>query len=446
MGEKVSGDAGRTIVRPTVVIVGAGFGGLTCARRLNGTSVSVELFDRSGFHLFTPLLYQVATALLNPSDIGYPLRTVFRHSENVRVHQAMVVGVDVTQRSVRLSTGQNVSYDYLVFATGSTDNYFGNDAVADASLGLKTLEQAARLRNHVLACLERADEEKDPDERRALLTFVVGGGGPTGVEYSGALGELIHLVAGRDYPGVPRAEVRIILVEAGARLLGGFSKHLGDYAERILRKRGIQVRTGTRVETADERSVTLTGSSVIATRTVVWTGGVRPSLPATDPPLVVALSQRAKVDSHLRVVGRKDVFVIGDAAACEDGGELPMLSAPAIQQGRYVARAILRDVAGRPGDSPFRYLDKGTMATIGRNAAVAHLRGGVELTGFLGWLAWIFVHIWYLIGFRNRLAALFSWGWNYVRFDRPIRIILQAVPDPLVSAIEEPERDERPAR
>jgi NADH dehydrogenase len=434
MGEAKGPHSRRAAARPRVVIVGAGFAGLACARKLNGTAVDVELLDRSGFHLFTPLLYQVATALLNPSDIAYPLRAVFRRSPNVRVHQTTVESVDFRRRCVRLCTGQEVKYDYLVLATGSTDNYFGSAAVAEASIGLKTLAQAARLRNHVLACLERADEEDNQDERRALLTFVVGGGGPTGVEYSGALGELIHLVAGTDYPGVLRNEVRIILVEAGARLLGGFSERLGLYAERILTRRGIEVRTGTRVETADERSVTLSGGTVVATRTIVWTGGVRPLLPLTDSPLELARSQRARVDPHLRVSGTEGVYVIGDAAAAEGGSELPMLSAPAIQQARYVAQSILGLIAGRRPTLPFRYLDKGTMATIGRNAAVAHLRGGIELTGFLGWLAWIFVHIWYLIGFRNRLAALSSWGWNYIRFDRPIRIILQATPDPLVSA------------
>lgn len=433
---KPSANTGRSPVRPRVVIVGAGFGGLTCARKLNGRSVDVEVLDASGFHLFTPLLYQVATALLNPSDIAYPLRTVFRRSSNVRAHQAMVESIDFRRRNVRLSTGQEVEYDYLVLATGSTDNYFGNAAVAGASLGLKTLEQAARLRNHVLACLERADEERDEAERRALLTFVVGGGGPTGVEYSGALGELIHLVAGRDYPGVRRSDVRIILVEAGARLLGTFSERLGRYAERVLSRRGIEVRTGTRVETADDHSVTLSGGAVVATRTVVWTGGVRPLLPISSPALELARNRRARVDAHLRVSGEKGLYVIGDAASAGDGNELPMLSAPAIQQGRFVARSILRDIAERPPEPPFRYVDKGTMATIGRNAAVAHLRGGLELTGFFGWLAWIFVHIWYLIGFRNRLAALSSWGWNYIRFDRPIRIILQATPDPLVSALD----------
>jgi NADH dehydrogenase len=431
-GDAASSSQTRAASLPRVVIVGAGFGGLVCARKLNGTAVDVELLDRSGFHLFTPLLYQVATALLNPSDIAYPLRRVFRRSRNVRVHQASVETVDFERKSVQLSTGQDVKYDYLVLSTGSTDNYFGNGAVAAAAIGLKTLEQAAGLRNHVLACLERADDEQDQVARRTMLTFVVGGGGPTGVEYSGALGELIHLVAGRDYPTVLRSEVRILLVEAGDRLLGSFSERLGRYAERVLSRRGIEVRTGTRVETADEKSVTLSDGTVIATRTLVWTGGVRPSLPTTARPLGLTRSRRAQVDSFLRVKSTERVFVIGDAAAADDGRELPMLSSPAIQQGQYVARSILRDVAGQPSQKPFHYFDKGTMATIGRNAAVAHLRGGIELTGFLGWLAWIFVHVWYLIGFRNRLVALASWGWNYVRFDRPIRIILQAAPDLMV--------------
>jgi NADH dehydrogenase len=425
---------GVASARPRVLIVGAGFGGLACARKLNGAPVDVLLLDRGGFHLFTPLLYQVATALLNPSDIAYPLRRVFRTSRNVRAYQTTVDGVDFGGQSIRLCTGEKLHYDYLVLATGSTENYFGNETVLKASIGLKTLEQATQLRNHVLACLERADQEVDTDERRALLTFVVGGGGPTGVEYSGALGELVQLVAGRDYPSVLRRDVRIILVEAGPRLLGTFSERLGRYAERVLRRRGIEVLTDARVETAGERSVTLSGGRVLATRTIVWTGGVRPLLPKVDPKLALSRSRRATVDGYLRVTGFNGVYAIGDAAAGEDGPELPMLSAPALQQGRYVARAILAELAGKKPRRLFRYFDKGTMATIGRNAAVAHLRSGLELTGFLGWMAWIFVHIWYLVGFRNRLAALFSWGWNYVRFDRPIRIILQATPDALIDS------------
>jgi NADH:ubiquinone reductase (H+-translocating) len=422
--------------RARVLIVGSGFGGLTCARALDRTSVDVLLLDRTGYHLFTPLLYQVATALLNPSDIAYPLRTVFRHSPNVRVHQTTVERAQLEKRCVSLHTGQEVPYDYLVLATGSADNYFGNERLAQVSIGLKSLEEAARLRNHVLACLERADCTEDAQERRALLTFVVAGGGPTGVEYSGALGELIELVAGRDFPTVAREGVRIVLVEGRERVLGAFSERLGRYAERILSKRGIEVLTGKLVETADDRSVTLSGGTVVPTRTLVWTGGVRPLVLRAEPALPLTGSKRGQVDAHLRVAGAENVFLIGDAAAFLEGGtELPMLSAPAMQQARYVAKSILAKQAGRRVEKPFQYIDKGTMATIGRNAAVAHLRGGLELTGLLGWLAWVFVHIWYLVGFRNRVAALSAWGWNYLRFDRPIRIILQADRDPAANSL-----------
>jgi NADH:ubiquinone reductase (H+-translocating) len=428
--------AETVLPRSRVLIVGSGFGGLTCARALDRTAVDVLLLDRTGYHLFTPLLYQVATALLNPSDIAYPLRTVFRHSPNVRVHQTTVEGAHFERKCVTLHTGQQVPYDYLVLATGSADNYFGNQRLAEVSIGLKSLEEAARLRNHVLACLERADCTEDAEERRALLTFVVAGGGPTGVEYSGALGELIELVAGRDFPTVDREGVKIVLVEGRERLLGAFSERLGRYAERVLIKRGIEVLTGKLVETADDRSVTLSGGTVIPTGTLVWTGGVRPVVLRAEPALPLTGSKRGQVDSHLRVAGAEGVYLIGDAAAFAQGGtELPMLSAPAMQQARYVAKSILSDRAGRREEIPFQYVDKGTMATIGRNAAVAQLRGGLEFTGLLGWLAWVFVHIWYLVGFRNRIAALSAWGWNYLRFDRPIRIILQADRDPAANSL-----------
>ena len=426
----------RAGTRARVVILGAGFGGLACARKLNRSAADVILLDGRGYHLFTPLLYQVATALLNPSDIAYPLRTVFRKSPNVHVRQTTVSAVDLAQQVVHTCHGEEIPFDYLVLATGSTNNYFGNEKLAESSIGLKSLEDAARLRNHVLACLERADHDDDVEERRALLTFVIAGGGPTGVEYSGALGELIKLVAGRDYPTVRMEDARIVLVEGQDRLLGTFSERLGRYAERVLTKRGIDVRTKTLVRAADERQVTLSDGTVVPTRTLVWTGGVRPLAPHTQPDPERSRRGRVRVDEFLRIRGAQRAFALGDTAGPEqDGEELPMLSAPAMQAGRYVARAIHADLMGRQPVRPFRYFDKGTMATIGRNAGIAHLRGGLELTGFLGWLAWIFVHVWYLIGFRNRILALANWAWNYVRFDRPIRIILQTTADPIVSSL-----------
>ncbi len=389
-----------------VVIVGGGFGGLACARALDGTDAAVTLLDRHNYHLFTPLLYQVATALLDPSDIAFPLRRAFRKSPNVRFRQATVTGVDLDARTLRTHADDEIGYDTLVLATGGTNNYFGNAPLAEHSIGMKA------------------------DERRTWLTFVVVGGGPTGVEYAGALDELLDLVVGRDYPSLKRSDARIVLVEGLDRLLGAFHPKLGRYAEETLRRFGIEVRTQALVEKADDSSVTLRSGETIHARTIVWSAGVRPSDPLNGAPR--ARSKRLEADEFLRLRGRDDVFVIGDAAAvATPKGELPMLSPPAMQEGRYVARAIK---TGR-STKPFHYLDKGTMATIGRHAAVADVRG-VKLKGILGWLAWLFVHIYYLIGFRNRVAVLASWGWNYFLRDRPIRLIVRGDPDPLADEID----------
>ena len=418
--------------RPRVVIAGAGFGGLACARELDGEPVDVILLNQHNFHLFSPLLYQVATGLLNPSDIGYPLRTVFRHSPNVRFRQATVTRVDLVGKVVKLDGGPPLSYDYLVLATGSTDNYFGNEQVARVSLGLKTLEDATRLRNHVLTCLERADAEPDPDARRRLLTFVMVGGGPTGVESSGALSELMHIVAGKDYHQISRTETRVILIEGTDRLLNAFSARLGRYARRVLERRGVEVLTGALVKSANSHSVTLADGTEIACATIIWSAGVRPNDPIGESPVPRFRNARIQVDAWLRIPGASGAYGIGDAASPRIGDrELPMLSPPAMQAGRYVARSIVDDVRRLQVErQPFHYVDKGTMATIGRNAGVTHLPGGLEFTGFLGWLTWLFVHIYYLIGFRNRLSALGSWAWDYIRHDRPIRIILAAGPEP----------------
>src|SRR5438132_9695162 len=271
--------------RPRVVIVGAGFGGLACARKLDGDPVNVVILDQHNYHLFTPLLSQVAPGLLNPTDIAYPLRTIFRHSPNVRFRQATVTRVDLASKLVRLDASPPLSYDYLVLATGSTDNYFGNQEVARVSLGLKSLEDATRLRNHVLTCLERADAEPDPEARRALLTVVVVGGGPTRVESSGALSELMQIVAGKDYHQISRAEIRVILVEGADRLLNAFSVRLGRYARKVLERRGVEVRTGTLVKTANGHSVMLADGSAIACSTLIWSAGVRPNDPIGDSSL-----------------------------------------------------------------------------------------------------------------------------------------------------------------
>ena len=420
-----------------VIVVGAGFGGLACARALDGESVDVLLLDRHNYHLFTPLLYQVATSLLNPSDIAYPLRAIFRRSRNVRFRQAAVAQVDHVKRIVRTLGGEELPYDSLVIATGSTNNYFANEALAHHTLGMKTLAEALRLRNHVLSCLELASRAGSPEDRRELLTFVVVGGGPTGVEYAGALAELLRIVLGRDYPELDPALARIVIVEGLDRLLSAFHPKLGTYAADELRSLGIELRTSTLVETAGDASVVLRGGEVIATRTVVWSAGVRPAYPLRDETLPRSKSKRLVVDEHFRLSGADGVWVIGDAASMgHDGSELPMLSPPAMQGGRYVARAIVDAAAGRSiRRPPFRYVDKGTMATIGRRAAVADVRG-LKLKGTLGWLAWLFVHIYYLIGFRNRAAVLASWAWNYLRRDRPIRVIVRSQADSLAEQVD----------
>lgn len=418
------------------MIVGGGFGGLACARALDGEPVDVLLLDRHNYHLFTPLLYQVATALLNPSDIAYPLHRAFRRSRNVRFRQVAVSDVDMDRKVVRTRAGDELPFDTLVVATGSANDYFGNAELAARTIGMKELGEAMRLRNHVLACLEHASQVPSTDERRAWLTFVIVGGGPTGVEYAGALAELLRLVLGRDFPDLSPALARIVLVEGQDRLLGAFHPKLGEYAERILRDRGIEVRTSVLVQKATDDVVVLSSGDEILTRTVVWSAGVRPQDPVRTPDAPRSRSRRLDVDGHLRLAGTSDVYVIGDAASvAHRGGELAMLAPPAMQEGRYVARSILDSVRGVAALGSFRYRDKGTMATIGRNAAVAEV-GGVRLRGFSGWVAWLVVHVYYLIGFRNRLAVLWSWGWDYLRRDRPIRLIIRSHGDPLADEFE----------
>jgi len=423
------------MARERVVIVGGGFGGLACARALDGAAVDVLLLDARNYHLFTPLLYQVATALLDPSDIAYPFRTVFRHSRNVRFRQARVTAVDFDARQLTVAGGERIPYDTLVLATGSANAYFGNPELAERTIGMKHLDEAMRLRNHVLSCLERAAQTADPDERAEWLTFVIVGGGPTGVEYAGALAELLDMVLGRDFPELARGSGRVVLVEGTGRLLGPFHPKLGAYAADTLRSRGVEVRLSTLVREATESTAVLApagdgDADTIGARTIVWSAGVGPQDPLSSAAVPRSRSKRLQVDDRLRL--RPGVYAIGDVASVgSGGGELPMLSPPAMQEGRYVARAI--SAGGEPA-APFRYLDKGTMATIGRRAAVAQV-GPVRLRGFLGWITWLVVHLYYLIGFRNRALVLASWGWDYLRRDRPIRLIVRSRFDPVVASL-----------
>jgi NADH dehydrogenase len=407
-----------------VVILGAGFGGLECARRLAGAPVDVLLVDRNNYHLFTPLLYQVASSLLNPSDIAYPVRAVFRGARNVRFRLAEVTAVDEAAGIVATGDGDRLPWDYFVLATGSASHFFGNVGVEAAAHGLKDLPEAMALRNHVLSCFEAAARTADPRERRRCLTFVVVGGGPTGVEYAGALSELARLVLAREYPEIDLGEMRILLVEGRDALLPALGPAAGRHARAELERRGVELRTGVQVASASAEEVTLSDGQAIEARTLVWAAGVRPAAPAAGG-LPRARSGRIETDEFLRVRGRERLFAVGDVAAVvQDGAEIPMLAPPAIQEGRWVAGQILRLEAGRPLQ-PFRYRDRGVMATIGRHAAVAQI-GRLSLRGFPGWVAWLTLHLFLLIGFRNRVVVLLGWAWDYFRYDRPIRLIARA--------------------
>jgi NADH dehydrogenase len=403
---------------PKVVVIGGGFGGLQCAKTLRDEKVEVELVDSRNYHLFTPLLYQVASCLLNPSEIAAPLRKVFRGATNVRYRDAEVSHVDYQNKSVHTTDGDVIAYDYVVVATGSATNYYGNASVERHALGLKDLGQALQLRNHVLECLERATAEHDPDERKRLLTFCIVGGGPTGVEYAGALAELVRLVLPDEYPEIPPSDLRIVLLEGTDQLLSMLPASLGEYARRQLELRGIEVRCETLVDSADDKGIVLHDGSEIPTASMVWTAGVRPNSES---------HRRIEVDDQFRVLGAEGAFAIGDVAAGHDkhGQVLPMVSPPAMQAGRYVARHILNGGARRP----FRYRDKGTLATIGRRSAVGQV-GPFRFRGFIGWVVWLVVHLYYLIGFENRVAVMLRWAWYYFRLDRPVRSILTADPPP----------------
>jgi NADH dehydrogenase len=407
---------------PRVVILGAGFGGLAVARNLRHVEVGVTLVDRNNYHLFQPLLYQVASGLLDPSAIASPVRTIMRRARNVDVLRAEVTDVDLDNRRV-ITSGAALDYDYLVIASGSVTNYFGNDGARTHSIGLKDLGEALALRSHLLSCFERAGLTSDAIARRRLLTFAVVGAGPTGVEYSGAVAELIKHVLPKDYRRVDFGEVSVVLIEAGGRILATFAPRLSRLATRSLQRKGVRIVLGESVRSVDESGLTLSSGDRIETATVVWTAGVRAAAPFDLDGVAIARDGRIKVTPSLNLTTHPEVFVIGDAAAFEQAGALlPMLAPVAIQGGTYVGKTIAARLRG--ADAPaFHYRDKGTMATVGRGAAVAQI-GPVHINGLIGWFIWIFVHLLYLVGFRSRSLALVSWAWNYFFWDRPVRLIV----------------------
>ena len=412
------------MIRPRVVIAGAGFGGLTCARALKHAPVDVLMVDRNNYHLFTPLLYQVASALLDPGEIARPVRSLIRPYANVDFKQAEAIGADLDGRRLLTDRGE-IPYDYLVLATGSQSDYFGNASLALHAFGLKDLEEGLALRNRILSQFESSRWATDAAQRRVLLTFAVVGAGPTGVELAGSLAELIHLVLRKDYRDLNLAEVRVLLLEAAAAPLGTFVPTLREAARKSLERKGVEVMLGAKVESVDEVSIKLVGGNAIAAGTVIWTAGVRGSDLGKALGVELGRQARVKVESTLQVPGHPAAFVIGDLAGAIDGGApLPMLIPVAMQEGRQVA-ATIADLVGNGGATAFRYKDPGIMATIGRNSAVAEL-GGVRLSGFLGWLMWLAVHLVNVISFRSRLIVLVNWAWDYLFYDRPIRLILRA--------------------
>jgi len=407
--------------RRHVVVIGCGFGGLQCAKALRGTSVDVTVVDARDYHLFTPLLYQVASCLLNPSEIAAPIRKIFRGAPNVRYRQDEVVALDTDTQRVSLASGTVLEYDTCVVATGSVTTYYGIAAVEEHALGLKDLREALQLRNHVLERFEDASTADDAAARLRLLTFCIVGGGPTGVEYAGALAEFVRLVVPAEYPELSAGDVRIVLLEGGEWVLPTFAPKLSTYTERELTRMGVDVRTRTLVTAADADGVVLHDGTELPTATMVWTAGVRPNTPPGVPTDERA-GRRMEVDDHFLVVGTTGTYAIGDAATGRGrhGEVLPMVSPVAMQAGRFVAGEILHGRGRR-----FRYRDKGTLATIGRTKAVGQV-GRFTFTGFVGWVVWLGVHLWYLIGFENRLRVLMRWAWYYVRLDRPVRIVIRA--------------------
>jgi NADH dehydrogenase len=416
--------------RPKVVIIGAGFGGLAAAKALGGTDVAVTVVDRLNYHLFQPLLYQVAMASLSATDVAYPIRRILRHQANVEVLLDEVRAIDLSARRVSLASGIALAYDYLIVAAGAETSYFGHAEWAPRAAGLKDLNDALEVRRRVLSALEAAESTGDPAEKKRLLTFVVVGGGPTGVELAGAIADLSREILFEDFRQVKPSETRVVLVEMAGRILLPFDPSLSARAQDQLRELGVEVRTGVRVERIDDGGV-LVGGEVIPSRTVLWAAGVRPSPLGAALGVPLDRTGRVIVEPDCAIPGHREAFVIGDMAALTPAGAtapLPGISPVAIQQGRATARNILRAKGDLPRQ-PFRYFDKGFMATIGKARAVAQL-GRLRLSGLVAWLTWVVVHLWYLVGFRNRLTVFLNWIWAYIVSSHTARIITGRAPPP----------------
>jgi NADH:ubiquinone reductase (H+-translocating) len=407
---------------PHVVIIGGGFGGLFAAKALKRAAVRVTLVDRRNHHVFQPLLYQVATAALSPGDIAAPIRWVVRHQDNVRVLLAEALGIDLTAKRVALDRSDSLSYDYLIVAAGAGSSYFGHDDWAPHAPALKTLDDALNVRARMLLAYERAERTTDAAERARLLTFVLVGGGATGVEMAGAIAEIARQTLSQEFRSIQTSEARVLLIEAGPSILAPFPARLRDAARASLARLGVEVRENTAVTRIEDGRVWL-GAEVIEAGTILWTAGV------TASPLGASLgvprdrAGRVLVEPDLSIPGHPDAFVIGDMAGLVDqrGKQYPGVSQVAMQQAAHAARMIGRAMEGQPR-RPFRYKDLGNMATIGRNAAIADL-GWLQMAGFPAWLLWLFIHIFWLIGFRNRITVLVQWAGAYLTYQRSVRLI-----------------------
>lgn len=410
------------MTRPRVVIVGAGFAGLWAAKALAGKPLDILLIDRNNYHTFLPLLYQVAAAELEPEEIAYPIRSIIRSYPNASFIMSEVKSIDLNEQVVEVDN-RCIGYDYLLLAAGSVTNFFGTPGADEFSYPLRTLDEGIALRNHILTCFEKAVLEPDEDLRKKALTFAIVGGGPTGVEFAGALSELINGPLMKDYHGLNRSEIRVVLVEAQNKLLSGLLTCCNDYALARLQRMGVEVRLGTKVNEVKTDAILL-DDTMLPTETVIWTAGVRGEKSAESWGLPLAKSGRIAVEPTLQVTGHPNVYVVGDLAYLEeDSHPLPMVAPTAIQEGTAVAKNILRQIESRPL-VPFKYRDKGTMLTIGRNQAVAQIWGR-GIRGFPAWLLWLGIHLFNLIGFRNRLLVLINWAWDYFFYERTVRLILR---------------------
>ncbi len=409
-------------VMPRVVIVGAGFGGLQAARALRNVPVQVTVIDRNNHHLFQPLLYQVATAGLSPAEIAAPIRSVLRKQKNTEVLLGEVTGVDTQTQRVLLHDDQFVPFDYLILATGARDSYFGHNNWAQCAPGLKSIVQATAIRRKILQAFEMAEWEDDPEKRKALLTFVLVGAGPTGVEMAGSIGGLAHKTLVSDFRNINPNEARIVLVEALPRILPAFNEQLANKARKALNRLGIEVRTSSPVEAIDSEGVVIAGERIPA-KTVIWTAGVAGSPAGEWLGVETDRGGRVKVLSDLTVPGHPNIIVIGDTASyTQDGKPLPGVAQVAMQQGRYAASMIADRVAGKAHTQSFRYIDKGSMATIGRFYGIVQI-GKMSFAGVVAWFMWLALHLMFLIGYRNRMVVLFQWVVYFTTFQRGARLI-----------------------